>query len=52
MVLELDGKSLMELVEKFQILSGRMCFRYGMVLKTASVKQLILEPTHYGELFI
>ena len=51
MVLELDGKSLMELVE-FQILFGRMCFRYGMVLKTASVKQLILEPTHYGELFI
>ena len=52
MVLELDEKSLMELVEKNfkSILEG--CAPDMEVLKNALVIQLIPEPTHYGELFI
>ena len=40
-ILELDEKSFMELLKNFQIHSGRMYSRYGVVLKTVPVIKLI-----------
>ena len=52
MVLELDGKSFMELVEKIPNPFWKDVLQIWNGFKNASVKQMTSEPTHCGELFI